>query len=1227
MNAATLSKPDERQALGLGGSTPGLTRTTSLLAPTGGAGLTLLLLLTQMTVASASWGATARQTVTHQYHGESVRDDYQWLEAGTNPAVRKWTAQQNQRSRTRLDRIESRQWVGDRLQELFAKISANYFSLSAAGTNIFYLEFLPPAQQPLLKRVQGTNGPSQAQIVLDPNTLSADGSVSIDWYQPSRDGRWVAVSLSSQGSELGTLHFYETETGRALPDQLPRVNGPTAGGSVAWNTDSTGVFYTRYPAPGERPAADLAFYQQVFFHRLGTPLNADTYEVGKQFPRIAEIQLDSSPDHQWQLATVANGDGGEFAHYLRNPQGEWTQVTRFSDGASQASFGRDPVFIEWPRDNALYFLSHAGAPKGQLLRLPLSLAGARLSQAQTVVPEGKRALVGFSPSANGMYLSYLDGGPMSLYFREFSEKTNRLIYPRSGGSAEPVSISTPLVLAGDLAVFRVESYTEPFKWYACDPGRDRTRVTATEFTATAAADFSDIEVQRAFATSKDGTRVPLNILAKRGLPRDGNNPTLLYGYGGYGISLTPRFDVARRAWFDQGGIYVVANLRGGGEYGESWHLQGNLTRKQNVFDDFAACAEFLIRSNYTRASRLAIEGGSNGGLLMGALLTQRPELFQAVVAHVGIYDSLRVELDPNGAFNITEFGTVTDPAQYRALRSYSPYHQVKDGVDYPAVLLLTGENDGRVNPAHSRKMAARLQAATKSSRPILLRTSGSTGHGSGTPFSARVAQLSDVYGFLFDQLGVFYSRIGSGPWSGAVTPHSATIKARVSSGGLPVRLRVAEEPGGRRVQVWGPVTSDTNSGNIVSFDLSGLKADTSYSYTLEVAGRLEPAKRGKLRTFPSGPASFRIALASCARTGSTSEVFDRIREAQPLFYMNMGDFHYLNIATNLRTRYREGYDAVLASPQQSALYREVPLVYMWDDHDFGGNGSGRWSSSRAAARLTYQECLPHYPLAAGSGDVPIYQSFEVGRVKFIVTDLRSERDSVTNKDDAKKSMMGAAQKEWFKNELLSAKGKFPLICWVSSVPWLGQKGSNYYRNVKSNQFGYIHHTQLTAERARSSSTNSSSTNRTGRRRDPGPALDEDHWSVYATERREICDFIQTNQISGVCILHGDSHMLAADDGRNANFATTGSLTLPVIGAAPLDQDASIKGGPYSEGVYRVEKGEGAFGLISVNDLGDSIQVSFSGRNLRNEEKLKLRFSVPATPTTQPSRAPSRKPSP
>ena len=271
--------------------------------------------------------------------------------------------------------------------------------------------------------------------------------------------------------------------------------------------------------------------------------------------------------------------------------------------------------------------------------------------------------------------------------------------------------------------------------------------------------FDDAEVVRDFAISKDGTRVPVNIIRRKGLKLDGTNPTLLYGYGGYGISEKPYFlGSFARLWLDQGGVYVDANLRGGGEYGEEWHMAGNLTHKQNVFDDFLACAQYLIDQKYTSPAHLAIFGGSNGGLLMGAALTQRPDLFRAVVSEVGIYDMLRTELDPNGAFNITEFGTVKDPEQFKALYAYSPYHHVKDGTAYPAVLMMTGENDHRVNPMESRKMIARLQAASSSDHPVLLRTTASAGHGFGTSLDEEIEQRADILSFLFDQLGIQYAQ-------------------------------------------------------------------------------------------------------------------------------------------------------------------------------------------------------------------------------------------------------------------------------------------------------------------------------------------------------------------------------------------------------------------------------------------------------------------------------------
>jgi prolyl oligopeptidase len=302
---------------------------------------------------------------------------------------------------------------------------------------------------------------------------------------------------------------------------------------------------------------------------------------------------------------------------------------------------------------------------------------------------------------------------------------------------------------GDAVLFLTSSFINPDHWSRYDP--EKGQVVTTALRITSPADFSDCEVVREFATSRDGTRVPLNSLRRKGTRLDGSNPVLLYAYGGYGVSLSPFFWPRLRVWLDLGGVAVLANLRGGGEYGEEWHRAGNLTKKQNVFDDFLACAEYLVTSRYTAPQRLFIEGGSNGGLLMGAALTQRPDLFRAVVSHVGIYDMLRVELDSNGAFNVTEFGTVSNPQHFEALYDYSPYHHVTQGTQYPAVLFTAGENDGRVLAYHSRKMAAKLQSASSSGNPVLLLTHAS-GHGIGTPLEEMVSEEADVFTFFATQL-------------------------------------------------------------------------------------------------------------------------------------------------------------------------------------------------------------------------------------------------------------------------------------------------------------------------------------------------------------------------------------------------------------------------------------------------------------------------------------------
>jgi prolyl oligopeptidase len=684
---------------------------------------------------AADLPATPKKPVTDVYHGVKVVDDYRWLEDFGDPAVRTWADAENRHARAYLDELPARAALYEQLKRLRSYPSPRYHSLTYRRAVLFALKQQPPKEQPLLVTLVSPDDASSEHVVVDPNQLDAKGTTAIDFYVPSTDGKLVAVSLSKGGSESGDVHVFEVATGRAIGDVIPRVNGGTAGGSVAWNADSSGFYYTRYPRGTERTAPDMGFYQQVYFHRLSTKTEQDTYSLGKDFPRIAEIALDASEDGRWILATMANGDGGEYAHYLLGRGGEWRQIARLADQVTHAEFGLD---------GHLYLLSKQNAPRGKIVRI--GLGGGDLASAQLVVPESKAVIEGFLPAATVLYVSELAGGPSQVGVFDLGG------HERGTVPIEDISSVNELVRhKGNELLFESQSYVTPPAWYQFDPGSKKVTRTALRYKA--AADYGDVQVVREIATSRDGTKVPLNIISRKGTKLDGSNPTVLYGYGGFNVSLTPGFSVRLRPLLDHGFVYVIANLRGGGEFGEDWHLAGNLTHKQNVFDDFAAAARYLIDHKYTNPARLAIEGGSNGGLLMGAALTQHPELFRAVVSYVGLYDMLRVELHPNGAFNVTEFGTVKEPDEFQALYAYSPYHHVVDETQYPAVLFLTGDNDPRVDPANSRKMTARLQASgTK--QPVLLRTSSSSGHGIGTALSEQIAEDADVFAFLFEQLGV-----------------------------------------------------------------------------------------------------------------------------------------------------------------------------------------------------------------------------------------------------------------------------------------------------------------------------------------------------------------------------------------------------------------------------------------------------------------------------------------
>lgn len=718
--------------------------------------------------------AAPHRPVVHEYFGTRVTDDFEWLEDGDNPEVATFTSEQNAYARARLDALPERAPVRARVAQLLGASSADYLSVRPVAGSLFVLVAQPPKQQPVLVMRAESAELSTEKVVLDPNLLDPSGKTTIDFFVPSPDKKLVAVSLSKNGSESGDLHFVDVATGKEQGDVLARVMGGTAGGSAAWNADGSGVFYTRYPRTGERAGADLDFYQQVWFHEVGKPETKDVYVIGKDFPRIAETELERSDDGKYVLVHVANGDGGEYAHYVLKGAAiaqEGVRLSTFSDELVETTFGRD---------GRIWGVSRKGAPRGKVVVFTPPFD----KPAETFLPEGDGVIESIVATKSALYLVELVSGPSRMRRVALGVKPEPLAHDASSktagkkGGAKAAAASSPAqtlapgargmaaaelpipnvssvtsaVRSGDDLLVRVESYVEPPAWYRYRASEHR--LVKTAMAKAPPADMSDVDVVRESCTSKDGTQVPMTILRKKGTKLDSSNPTLLTGYGGFGVSRKPRLRPWYRAWLDQGGVFAEANLRGGGELGQTWHDAGKLTKKQNVFDDFAACAKALVELGYTKPEHLAITGRSNGGLLMGAEIVQHPEMFRAVVSGVGIYDMLRVELHPNGAFNVTEYGTVKDEAQFEALHAYSPLHNVKDGTAYPAVLFMTGANDPRVDPYHSRKMTARLQAATTSDRPILLRASAGVGHGMGTPLGAEIEETTDMLAFLFHELGV-----------------------------------------------------------------------------------------------------------------------------------------------------------------------------------------------------------------------------------------------------------------------------------------------------------------------------------------------------------------------------------------------------------------------------------------------------------------------------------------
>jgi len=684
--------------------------------------------------------ASAAVNVKTAYFGVTVDDPYRWLEPANSAQVSKWIDGQNDYAAHVFATYKGAATISKRLRQLSLSGPQQFDPKIAAG-KLFFLREVPPAAQPVLV-VQSWPDMRASRVLVDTNT--AGGSLSIEGYWPSPDGARVAYATQEAGSERESAHVVEVASGKILSDVLPWMSAGTSTVALAWDADGRGFTYTRMPIPPVAVplSAPLSlgsyFYSSLYHHRIGTPASTDTSALSDDSP-VAEWNAMNGPGGR-ALALVHDGDGSYASAFLRGSDGVWGKVAESTTGIL---VGNDETRVNTAAfiDGRVLVIETASAPRGKIVAL--NRIGGAIYE-----PSGSWSVRAITEVAGGFLSSEVNGPDWRVVHVSADGKVVRtLALPAHGIGVGAVAAEA----GGSSALVEYTGWVIPSRWERYDV---RTGSLTRIYTMKPAADYSQVNVTVQFATSKDGTRVPYTVLHRSGMSANSAAPGILTAYGGYGLETSPFFIGSALAWIESGGVYAIANIRGGGEYGEAWHLNGRLTTKQNDYDDFAACARGLVDSGWVSPVRLGIVGGSNGGLLMGAALTQHPELYRAVVSFAGDYDMLRVEDSPNGRYNVTEYGTVKNEAQFRALLGYSPYHNVQDGTDYPAVLMIVGENDPRVPPWQSRKMIARLQATSKSSHPIMLITRREAGHGIGASFSQRLGDRSAEYIFFANELGV-----------------------------------------------------------------------------------------------------------------------------------------------------------------------------------------------------------------------------------------------------------------------------------------------------------------------------------------------------------------------------------------------------------------------------------------------------------------------------------------
>jgi len=705
-----------------------------------------LALVSQIASAQTPPPAAPVRDVTDTYYGVTVHDPYRYFEDTKDREVAAWIKAQADYTRAILDKVPQRKVLLEEINRFDQAAAARVTMVQVVGNRIYYLKRSATENIPKLYMRDGFQG--KERLLVDPEGMKApaDKHYAIDYYQPSPDNRYVAYGISIGGSEESVLHVLDTATARETGDVIDRANFA----SPSWLPGGR-LIYSRMQklAPGA-PVTDKYQFQKVYLHRLGMNPDDDTVLLGTGVSPVVvvkptELVFVAHPiGSKYIIGAVVNGTQNEFQLYatplalLNGDKTPWIKIAATEDDVTDARVIGD----------TLYLLTHKGASRFKVLRLLLGKPD--MVTAQVVVPASEAVITGIAAAKDALYVRRMNGGISDLL---------RLAH---GTGSKPESIELPF--AGDVdsltadprmpgVVFESRAWTRFGGWFVYD-AKSR-KVVDTGLQPQGEYDNPmDLIAEELKAKARDGTMIPLSVVHKNGIRLDGDNPTILYGYGAYGLSRTPRFDPVFLSWFNRGGILAIAHVRGGGEYGEDWHRAGYKTTKPNTWNDAIACAEWLIAEKYTSPAKLAIRGRSAGGIFVGRSITDRPDLFAAAFDQVAAADMIRMETTANGVPNIPEFGSVKSEEGFKSLYAMSPYHWVKDGVSYPAVLISTGINDPRVDAWESAKLAARLQAASTSGKPVLLRIEYDAGHGFGSTKKQRYEEQADEFAFLFWQLGV-----------------------------------------------------------------------------------------------------------------------------------------------------------------------------------------------------------------------------------------------------------------------------------------------------------------------------------------------------------------------------------------------------------------------------------------------------------------------------------------